>query len=48
MFEIIGADDEKELKFRENLPEIIECEIFDWQEDMILTYNSMMGKGYEV
>ena len=41
LFEIYGIAGEAELEPEEELPETIDCKIYDWDENKIITYKSM-------
>ena len=41
LFEIYGIAGEAEPEPEEELPETIDCKIYDWDENKIITYKSM-------
>lgn len=41
MFEIMGIDDRTEPEMIENPPETVDCKIYDWFDNKVITYKSM-------
>lgn len=41
MFEFMGIADSPEPEIAENLPEMVDCKIYDWYDDKVITYKSM-------
>ena len=41
MFEFMGIDDSSEPGMAENLPETVDCKIYDWHDEKVITYKSM-------
>lgn len=41
MFEFMGIADSPEPEIAENLPEMVDCKIYDWYDDKVITYKSI-------